>query len=499
MYKLQKPKAFEASESVTTSNGLEIANLKRSGIVLHSKFLIGHAGKWHEIDNPLDTAFLPELTHHIEKNNLQFSDFGLEDEPEDYDLTHTDFMALSAQFPDFDYIQIGKLHKYEKENNLNWSLFEKRLTLGMLARDKKTINQHIEELEIARNTRENEIVVDTVEAAVPLEKGLSINIIETLVPEKLNEIVLLKSEQLKIVEENPVVVITDKKTYADAKKTAAILLSASTKVDGKNGILENGKKLLNNFKNAFTSTLEEVSKITRDPYDKQKKLMSDWENKELLRIKQRTDLLFSVPFVFDGTNHTVGTLVVTEKQIKDSDDESFNKLIEQGKTIVIALEAAKTMQNAEIELLKKQNAELLAKLEALLPKQTEPEPGSVDYAKDICINNTDKDIQTKQLEYKNAGEIEVNEFKQISDSSKKFISIVEEKLKAPASNPDNTILNELDLANFSVISEAHYLNYREGVVYGLTKCAKELQVIFDNPDTTVVKSVEIKKLIKIWE
>ena len=150
-YKLNKPKSFEASESIK-ANGMEIANLKRSGIIVSTVFLIGANGKWNEVAIPEDTAHLVSIANYIEVNKLTLVDFGLSQEEATHDLTHDDFMTLSEDY-DFDYIQIGRLHKYERENNLPWSMFEKRLTLAMLQRDRISIDEYITSQEQAKRER----------------------------------------------------------------------------------------------------------------------------------------------------------------------------------------------------------------------------------------------------------------------------------------------------------------------------------------------------------
>jgi len=86
MNRLNKPKAFEASESILVqfdTEQVEVANLLKSGIKNQSVVLVAHGGKWHEIevaDLGLDSSHLPSFQNHIEINKLTLSDLGVIEE-----------------------------------------------------------------------------------------------------------------------------------------------------------------------------------------------------------------------------------------------------------------------------------------------------------------------------------------------------------------------------------------------------------------------------------
>ena len=136
------------------------------------------------------------------------------------------------------------------------------------------------------------------------------------------------------------------------------------------------------------------------------------------------------------------------------------------------------MQNEENEALRKEFHELKAMLQQFLPKQ------DTFVAKEI--------IREIPLSKEEGLEIE-EEARERGDlrfgPSKTY----------DLPNTENKLLNNLDLQHVQVLEESKYLKCRTYYVRALKDVAKELQSVFDNPDTTVVKSTEIKKLIEIWK
>lgn len=525
-YKLSKPKAFEASEPITTASGIVVANLLRSGIKNQTVILVGHAGKWHEIEieslrideeNFLENSHLESVVFYIESNNISLSDMVIVEEvtTASYDLEHSDFMELSGQFPDYDYIAISKLHEYEKRNGLPNGKYHKKQTLQYLTGQKLSIADYITQCEerkhkiisesrgtsfpeysevVDESKPQQEIKVETV--PVP-EDSVSLQLFEKLTPEKITELQGLRIQQEKIVAENPVIVITNKTTYAQAKKNAAILLSASTTIDGTKGIEATATKYLNTFKTMLKTALQPIAKITRDPYDKQKKLIEDWDNRLILQAQNRVKELFLVPFVFNGSEYSVGTLVITQKDIEELSDADFSGKVAQGKAILIALESVKTEQDSIIAAQAKQIAEMKAMLEQLLPN-TRTHIDSVkegNYSGSVSFSpvGIEEKIETfSETPFEPAGKVE-----HAADFFAQETKTEEKQYQLP--NPNNKLLNELDLAHVSVLEEKQYLECRSYYAQALQDAADSINDILVNPDKTVQKSVAITELIKTWK
>ncbi len=538
MNKLSKPKAFEASpNSIKVMFGnqeVECTNLTRSAIMVQTVVLVAHEQKWHEIeiaDLGLDSVHLPSFKHHIESNRLTLSDLALAPEVVSYELQHDDFIALQTEFPAYDYIQIAKLHEYEKRSGLPCSKFDKRITLRMLTDKKLSISDYIRDIEsrkhaIIGETAEYADVVDesklqlsiiseTVEApalqAVPTD-SVSLQIFEKLTPEKITELQGLKITQEAIVKANPVVIIKDKKTYAEAKKTAAILLSASTAIDGSKGVEATATKYLNTFKTMLKTALLPIAKLTREPYDKQKKLIEDWDNRLLLQAQNRVKELFSVPFTYNSEtdSYSVGSLIITQKDIEEKNDTDFAALVAQGKAIIIALESVKNEQDSKIAAQEKQIAELKAMIEKLLPAQSIKgiEKGIYSHVSSGEENNHIQELDSEIKLSNDYVNNEVNPFTPVStqsivdhqNSSRNFVAeaktlVTEYQLP----HPDNKLLNDLDLAHASVLEEKQYIECREYYKQGLSDAADAINDILVNPDKTIQKSVAITELIKTWK
>lgn len=523
-YKLNKPKAFEASESITTQSGIEIANLLRSGIKNQTVILVGYNQKWHEIEIEslrideetfLENSHLESAAHYIETNRIYLPDMGITDEEietKDYSLQHSDFMELQTMFPMFDYIQISKLYDWHLERKSNLTgMYHLKQELTHISKFHESIDSYIKKTDSERekniglkyeevvNTEkpQQEIKVDTVPVPVPVPSdSVSLQLFEKLTPEKITELQGLRIQQEKIVSENPVIVIKDKKTYAEAKKTAAILLSASTSIDGQKGVEATATKYLNTFKTMLKTALSPIAKLTREPYDRQRKLIEDWDNRLLLQTQNRTKELFSVPFVFNANqdSYSVGTLVVTQKDIEELSDADWNKKVEQGKAIVIALESVKNEQDSKIAALEKRNEELAAMLEKFLAGQNTVATEVTD-----SLGNEGMSINVSE-----------NPFESVADT--KILNVTATPVRtdfAPEEqkeekvyflpNPENKLLNELDLAHISVLEEKEYLQCREYYAQALQDAADAIDDILVNPDKTIQKSVAITELIKTWK
>jgi len=547
MPKLSKPKSFSVSNETIEvdfqGTTCEVANLLKSGITNQTIVLVAHADKWHEInvlDLGGDDSNLEAFKNFVETMKLTLVDLGIvsENVKTDYNLTHQDFMDLQNEFPEYDYIKISKLHDWEVSTGRNWSIFEKRLTLRMLTRDKKTIEDYIKENDLSKKqnienmesqaetpiqeleiTEGNQLGIPvekvdlapvnaevvknentTPTASVPAKKPISIQVFETLTPERISELQGLKEKQLEIVKNNPVVKkITDKTSYELAKKTKSVLLKASTAIDGKDGIEATATKYLNTFKNMLKDALSPIAKLTRDAYDEQSQIISAWENAEALReqaeqrsklekIQKRTNELFAVPFTFNGTIYSIGTVYVTPSQVETATDEDFKVIVENGKAIKQALDAEAESQAGK----DKEIADLKAQLAAFMALQN--------------MSNTDAEpaeVKTETVEKSIPTDLPTN------NTVKNPVSTTQEasqpQTPAPVYNlpsPDNEPLNRLDLENAEHLEKPAYIKCRSFFIRGMKELSAEIEFILNDstPNSTpnpIKKSERIQNLLEI--
>lgn len=187
------------------------------------------------------------------------------------------------------------------------------------------------------------------ETAAP-KKPVSLETIGNLTPNRITELQTLKTEQESIVKANPFVAITDKATLDKAKKSESALLKASTAIDGKTGIKANKNKFLKQFSDVLDKFLDPLAKMTRDAHEKQKAERLRFETAEELRIqneqkaalakiKERTDRLFAVPMIFNGTMYAIGTCYIMPSQIEAASDEDFDLLVKQAEGVKIQQDA----------------------------------------------------------------------------------------------------------------------------------------------------------------
>jgi len=243
MNKLNKPRAFAASEkSIMVTFGTEereVTNLTRSALLIQTVVLVADGGKWHEIevsDLALDSVHLPSFKHHVETNELTLSDLGItEEEPlTSYELNHNDFVSFQEQFLAYNYVDIQRLHRFENSKGNPSSRSHLKKVLQEL--NGMSINEWMgveivperdafDETAVDATKEQLAIACDTVPVPVPVlvpVDSVSLSLFEKLTPEKITELQGLRIQQEKIVTENPVIVIKDKKTYMEAKKTAAL-------------------------------------------------------------------------------------------------------------------------------------------------------------------------------------------------------------------------------------------------------------------------------------
>jgi hypothetical protein len=538
MNKLSKPKAFEASpNSILVQFGSEqreVTNLTRSAIMVQTVVLVADGGKWHEIevaDLALDSVHLPSFKNYVEQHGVLLSDLGIiESEPmTNHELKHDDFMSLQTAYPKHSYIDIQKLHRYENERGNpssrahlikvlkaisqeflhidGWiSTTEERKAEILKAYETTLLESIVPERdaynpEVVDTTKEQlAIVVESVSASSLKDAGesVSISIFDNLTPAKITELSVLRKEQEQIVKDNPVIIITDKATYASAKKTKAVLLSASTRINGKNGVFTLAKKCLNDFKKAFDLEGDNIEALARTEHDKQAKLITDWDNRLLIQSQNRGKELNSVPFVYNSENdtYTIGSLVVTQKEIEELSDADWSKKIEQGRDIVIALESAKLEQNKEIEALKEANRFLMEKLDSLLkataPIKENPESGATEAFKAEFVQESNPFAPAEEIEKQIIEKHGVSGIFLATDPR-----TTEEATKLP--NPNNKLLNAFYMRNLEIVESERFQEDAALFAKVLSYAGQAIQDILLNPDPKVQKSVAITELIKTWK
>lgn len=332
-------------------------------------------------------------------------------------------------------------------------------------------------------------------SSIPVKKPISLQVFETLTPERISELQGLKERQEDIVKKNPVVKITDKKTYAEAKNTAAILLKASTAIDGKEGIENTATKYLNTFKTMLKNALLPIAKLTRDPYDEQKTIISTWENAEILReqaekraklakIKARTDELFAVPFTFSGSVYSIGTVYCLPSQIESASDEDFKTIVENGKTIKTALDAQALIESEKDKEIEKLRAQLAA-LGAL---------NEVSNTESVATPaNTVTETTVSNIPSSNPNSVGP----QSGSMNQNKSPIVTTPAGYTMPPQENVLLNRLDLEHLEHIEKPAYLKCRSYYVRALNEVGTLMDEIMNNPDVTIKKSVKITKLSEI--
>ena len=539
MPKLSKTKSFSVSDEIIEVDFqgtiCEVANLLRSGITNRTIILVAHNDKWHEI-NVLnlggDDSNLQAFKNFVETMKLSLVDLGITNEnikKTSPVLTHDDFMMLSEKYPVADYIQISLLNDYNVKSGgkasidvliddlkvitrdgitVDLYIFKKENDkLELLKKSKAMQTEQVQELEV-RPASQTAIPVESIEVPVnnievhdavvlpeikteitaPTKKPISIQVFETLTPERISELQGLNESQLAIVKNNPVIQITDKTSYELAKKTAATLLKASTAIDGSTGIEATATKYLNTFKNMLKNALQPIAKLTRDPYDEQKTIISTWENAELLkqqaiereklqRIKKRTDELFAVPFTFNGSVYSIGTVYCTPSQVETATDEDFLIIVNNGKAIKMALDAEALAQSAKDQRIAELEAKL-AKLE-MLENMSNTEPEAVNVPATVHVAKT----------------VEPTVIQKIENPVPENSILGQTETKKPAQTyvlPDteNELLNRLDMKNIQHIENLNYLKCRGYYVQALKDTAEEIEFILNDATPNPIKKSE---------
>jgi len=194
-YKLKKGRGFESSNErvlvkfAGTFHDVEIAFLLKSAIINQTIILVGYEGVWHEInalDLGLDNSDLNAFKDYVETHALSLADVGVETEKkqQDYTLTYTDHMELSKKFPDYDYIQIGKLETYLKSQGGPGGIYSLTEELKRYTRDGITIDEGIRQSEQMKK--------NIIDGRHPLDNGNNNNLKE----ENMNQTIIKRTQEL---------------------------------------------------------------------------------------------------------------------------------------------------------------------------------------------------------------------------------------------------------------------------------------------------------------
>jgi len=326
-------------------------------------------------------------------------------------------------------------------------------------------------------------------ASEPAKKPVSMTVIGSLQPDRITELKDLKVNQEAIVKANPIVKITDAATLKTAKAQAAILLKASTAIDGKTGIITAFVKHANQLIKTGKDFLEPLAKITRDQYNEQKKLIDTWENEEEIRktqaataklkkITERTNVLFAVPFGFDGQIYSVGTVYITPTQIETLTDEEFNAEVEKGKQFLLTQKSADDVKNEGI----RKAAEVLrqfdpAQADELLinaglmerPVAASPAPATASQTATAAPITQEASAPAAATTATPAATTNLGQFVP--------------NLEYVMPDPKNKILNKFDVAHIGLLSEEPikpaFLRARAYFIEGTKQVGLEIQAILD--------------------
>lgn len=373
-----------------------------------------------------------------------------------------------------------------------------------------------------------EPVAETTPATeAPAKKPVSLETISTLPAERILELKDLKTNQEAIVKANPIITITDKTTRDAAAKSVQVLLKASTAIDGKTGILANFVTKTNAFIKMGKDYLTPLAKITRDQHDAQKKILEAWDNAEavkkqnedkakLLKIQERTNRLFAVPFVFNGEMYSVGTHYVMPSDIEKWTDEEFNAAITKGEGLVAAAKTADDAKNNAIrsaaEQLRPFNAEAADKILIDAGLMTAPvaaantaPPATHTPATNPAAHTGNAIAEAPPTTPAATGPVTTpaaTTTEPTTPNKTGFVLSTDEKVYV-LPKPENTVLNKFDMQHFGLIQEAPikpaFIKCRAYFVEGTIETAKAIQAIMDGEVVVngLKKSERIAKLCEV--
>jgi len=334
--------------------------------------------------------------------------------------------------------------------------------------------------------------------AEPAKKPISLDIIAALPASRIVELKDLEAGQKAIVAANPIITITDKATRDAAAKSVQVLLKASTAIDGKTGILANFVTKTNAFIKMGKDYLTPLAKITRDQHDAQKKILEAWDNAEaikkqaedkakLLKIQERTNKLFAVPFVFNGEMYSIGTHYVMPSDIEKWTDEEFNAAITKGEALVAAAQNADEAKNNAL----RQAAEMLRPFNAEAADKLLIDAGLMEALKTAAPAQAAPVAQTT-APAAHTGNAVVEE-KSAPVAATQTATAPAAKTAAPTGftpsteyvlpNPANTVVNKFDLEHFGLVNEnpikPAFIKCRAYFIEGSRQTAIEIQKIID--------------------
>lgn len=390
------------------------------------------------------------------------------------------------------------LKSIEEDSDEDWNKLVERIEFSVpsiaeqevteIAEAAKSIIQKKNEVTEQFETENPAPLPATLIAETPTKKPVSLSTIGSLTPDRISEFTSLKENQEKVVKDNPFIEPTDKASFEKAKKAAAALLKASTAIDSpKDGIKASKSKFLKQLNTVLDNFLDPLAKMTRTAYDKQNLANEVWKNKEALRIQNeekeklakvnaRTQSLFDVPMVFNGTHYTIGTLHIMPSQITSATDEDFNALVVQAKGIKAGLDAAALVESEK----DKQIAELKAMLEKLTgatpavatPAEKVVDMPAISHGSNLANPNTS--VKTSAV-----GPTQTATSPQQKTGAP--TTVVAGELTYSAPSDDNKLLLAFDLENLAHVEKQAFLKCRSYYIKGLQDAGKEIVNIFENP------------------
>ena len=357
------------------------------------------------------------------------------------------------------------------------------------------------------------------------KKPISLSVISTLEPSRISELKGLKEKQEAIVLRNPIITPIDKKTRDEAQKQVAELLKASTAIDGKTGILANFVTHANQFIKMGKDYLTPLAKITRDQHDKQKKLVTEYDSKEeiriqnekkaeLTKIKERTDRLFKVPFAFNGSLYSIGTLYVLPSDVEKLTDEEFDAKIKEGELLIEAAKKTDDAKNDAIrkaaETLRQYNAEaadqILIDAGLMEPKPAAAKPATQTAAPAANQQRTSVSSAPKQAIPSGfatapaaSAAIPANTPAANTAAPARFSPSKEYTLP----DPSNIIVNTFDMQHFGLVNEdpikPSFISHRAYFIEGSRQMAIEIEKILEGEKVVngLKQSERITNLCKV--
>lgn len=326
----------------------------------------------------------------------------------------------------------------------------------------------------------------------PAKKPVSLATIGGISTDRIVELQELEKSQLDVLEKHKFVKPVDAKTLKQAKANVTALRKAST---GTEKIEKDASKFLNTLKTAIKNVVDKAAKLTRDALEKQEQAVKEFEYAEELRlaaiqkaklekIKARSERLFAVPMVFNGTAYNIGTLYILGSQIEELTDEEFELQVSQAVAIKATLDAealANKAKEDELEAAKKRIAELTG--------QPYTAPGEV-----AQIPEAPKTVEAAAAMIDNVMPPEPAPVapppvaKTASPVGVPMVYQYQTEFKEAV--PGNGILHKLDMENLAALENKNYLKARAYFIRGTKDVAQAIQDILNAPTQEGVKKSE---------